>query len=123
MPNQPGNEQNEISEAQLERWVYEAFRLAAKVAPESEEEIARLEQELAGNPTQLPASLQNAQAVYERITNRRDHQQPVMKLPVSSGATENLARAARDGKTIPPEIEKLMQQDRERAHRDKHTKE
>lgn len=76
------------------------LRLAGLGLPKTKAEVAAAERWLAENPVKLPASLTDPEAVFRRpaanVLRFPDKAQP-------TPATEHLARAARDGKEIPPE--------------------
>jgi hypothetical protein len=80
------------------------------LVPETEEAVARAEAELSATPMPLPPDLQDADAVW-RAANR-PHPLP---LPVDESVGNTLARAAREGGAVTPEIEARMREDRRRA--------
>jgi len=117
MPRPEENDRNTPSDAQTERWVYDALRLEGRLLPASNEEIAELEAEIAADPVALPESLQDAAAVYERI-HKRTRPPSAIPSPVQNDAVEGLARAAREGGEITPEVQAQMREDREAAERE-----
>ena len=88
------------------------------ILPLSEAEVARAERELAEQGVMLPEGLRDVKAVFER--EEREGEVVVRPLPSSGspylGAT--LARAAREGGEITPEVEERMRRDREAAERE-----
>lgn len=92
------------------------LRLAGLGLPKTKAEVAAAEKWLAENPVKLPASLTDPEAVFRRpaaaVLRFPDQAQP-------TSAAEHLARAARDGEEIPPDVEQRMREDREKAERDR----
>ena len=99
---------------QLEQQVYEAFLARGWIIPQTEGDVSRAEAEMAADEhKELPpelcdpyAVLRRAQGVGGRVTALQ---------PVDPETSELLARAARAGKDIPPEIDERMRRDREMA--------
>lgn len=88
------------------------------ILPLSEAEVARAERELAEEAVTLPDGLRDVAAVFEG--EEREGEVILGPLP-SSGSPyldATLARAAREGGVITPEIEERMQRDREAAERE-----
>lgn len=95
------------------------LRLAGLGLPKTKAEVAAAEKWLAENPVTLPASLDDPETVFCRPAAN------VLRFPAKdqpTPATEHLARAARDGREIPPEVEQRMREDREKAERDRKPK-
>ena len=95
------------------------LRLAGLGIPKTEAEVAATEEWLTETPVKLPASLDDPEAVF------RPRADNVLRFPSEdkpTTATAHLARAARDGKEIPPDIEQRMREDREKAERDRKPK-
>ena len=95
------------------------LRMAGLGLPKTEAEVAAAEKWLAENPMRLPASLLDPEAVFRRAsagTKRFGTKRQ------TAATTENLARAAREGAEIPPDVEKRMREDREKAERDRKPK-
>ena len=82
------------------------------IPPTSEAEVAACEVELPEAP--LPASLADADAVLGR-PDKPIGAPGTLKLPDRPDIESTLRRAARQGGTIPPEIEDKMRRDREQA--------
>jgi hypothetical protein len=101
---------------QLERTVHDAMLLRGWLIPTSEEQVLRAESELADHSVELPKELEDPACVLDAIADCV--QEPRLRLPVNREAAENLARAAREGGEIPPEIEERMRVDREKAERE-----
>ena len=102
---------------ELELQVYEAFLARGWIIPQTEADVSRAEAEIAvGEYEELPSKLRDPYAVLKRSSER---QAKVLSLQQADDdeMTEQMARAARFGKDIPPEIEERMRQDREAAER------
>lgn len=106
----------EPGEDEVERLVYDAMRSSGWLPPETEEDVARAEEELAREPVPLPEDLKDPSAVIQRLT-RCEPRSP-LGLPSSAETEGNLARAAREGGEIPEEAEERMRADREAAERE-----
>lgn len=101
----------------LELQVYEAFLARGWIIPQTEAEVSRAEAEMMEECEELPAELRDPYAVLGRASETRAK---VLALqPVDDDETpKQLARAAREGKDIPPEIEERMRHDWEAAERE-----
>jgi len=100
----------------LEQQVYEAFLARGWIIPQTEGDVSRAEVEMASEEDQeLPAELNDPYAVLKRASQARP--KVVALNPTVNDTPELLARAAREGKDIPPDIEELMRNDREVAER------
>jgi hypothetical protein len=98
--------------------VHQALRSLGWVTPECEDDVRRAEAELSGNATPLPESLTNAGAVFkDKAAGGLADVKPV-SFSADPVAGENLARAARQGGKVPPEIEDRMHRDRQEAERE-----
>ncbi|MDY7011938.1 MAG: hypothetical protein SVV80_14500, partial [Planctomycetota bacterium] len=98
--------------------VYRAMRLLGWTVPECEDDVRRAEVELSASATPLPESLTDAGAVFEGQTARGLTNVKPVSFSADPATEENLARAARQGGKIPPEIEQRMQCDRQEAERE-----
>lgn len=97
--------------------VHQALKSIGWTIPECEDDVRRAEAELSGSATPLPKSLTDAGAVFDRRPGSSNiTPKPLAASPVYE-VEDNLARAARQGGTIPPEIEQRMRRDREDAER------
>jgi len=102
---------------ELELQVCEAFLARGWIIPQTEADVSRAEAEMAAEVCEeLPSKLRDPCAVLRRSLERRAK---VLSLQPAEDdeTTEHMARAARSGKAIPPEIEERMRQDRETAER------
>jgi hypothetical protein len=95
--------------------LYDAMRRKGWLLPTTEEEVKVAEQELNQHPVELPLELRDPLRVL-----RAEHRHDTV---LSVGAdqyeeSEELARAARGEKPLSPEIEQLMQEDRDTAEQD-----
>jgi len=92
------------------------------VLPQCEGEVARAEEELTALRIALPEELRDAAAVFEREDDEGEGEGEVILGPLPSSASAyldaTLARAAREGGEISPEIEERMRRDREAAERE-----
>lgn len=110
----PGDKGHETLDAD----VHQALKSLGWTVPECEDDVRRAEAELSGSATPLPESLTNAGAVFkEKAAGRLANVKPV-SFSADPAAGENLARAARQGGKIPPEIEDRMHRDRQEAERE-----
>ena len=104
--------------------VYEALKSAGWAVPQSEDAVRRADEALAGGTVVLPESLRDPQAVLERGPRGEAVEPRALAFPSAGEAAEDLARAAREGGEVPPEIEEIMGRDRRAAEeafdRDEH---
>lgn len=110
-----GNRPNQGDE-QLEREVFEALRQEGWILPETEQEVRLAEEDLERAPVVLPPELSDPSDVLKRVG------QPVRFKSLAPGAGDqriesDLARAARESGTIPPDVEERMRRDRQEAER------
>jgi hypothetical protein len=98
----------------LERELLLAIRAEGWLAPETEQEVLEAEKKLASERTTIPTSLDHPRELLYRAGSVRaiHFSQPKIE---SARETENLARAAREGGTISPEVEERMKKDRDAA--------
>ncbi len=98
--------------------VHQAMRSLGWLVPECEDDVRRAETQLAGTAPPLPAELADAAAVFQgKLGGGAPDMGPIAFGP-DAQAEGNLARAARQGGKIPPEIEDRMRRDREDAERE-----
>jgi len=119
MERQPRKDKNSEDQAQaeFEQDLHTAMRLSGWVLPETDEEVAAAEESSAETPP-LPSELIDPYAVLQRAQSG-----PKLLAKVTHSTPEieaNLARAAREGGEIPPDVENLMEADREAAEQKKH---
>jgi hypothetical protein len=100
---------------QVERLAYEALRRSGELFPITPEDVARVEKQLGDVPEPVPRSLLTPPDLSASPALRRLR---LVSSPLDAETQKNLARAAREGKAIPPEIEERMRRDREAAERD-----
>lgn len=103
-----------VASEQLEDLIHEAMLHLGWVLPVTPEDVARIEAKL-DEKAELPPTLRDPYALFDRET--RTQPQPPLTLS-NDDVVECLARVAREGKAIPPEIEARMRHDREHAERD-----
>ena len=89
------------------------------VIPVTPEEVAWAEQANSSIQSgELPQSLADPYAVLDAPRVKLRFAEPIQSHPIDEQVTENLGRAARDGKAITQEVEEKMQADREAEERD-----
>ena len=97
--------------------VHQAMRSLGWVVPEYEDDVRQAEAELSAIAAPLPKLLGDAEAVFkDKATGGLANVKPI-SFSADPVAGENLARAARQGGKIPPEIEDRMHRDRQEAER------
>ena len=107
----PNDEGHETFQADI----YQAAKSLRWVVPECEDDVRRAEADLSAGAPPLPESLTDPATVLEgRTAGDRDGARPSLS-PPDAQAEQNLARAARKGAKIPPEIEERMCRDRDAA--------
>jgi len=102
----------------LEREVDEAMTSLGWKVPQTEDEVLRAEAELAENPAPLPDELTDPAEVFDRAPGQTEAGTGPLLFPTDQDIEADLARAARDGGPIPPEIEEVLRRDREAAERE-----
>lgn len=101
---------------EMEQLVHEYLRRCGKLIPQAPEEVAAAEEWLNQQDIQVPKSLQSLDggSLSSKLALPR-----VIPIPIQSTEVgEYLARAAREGKTISPEVEEQMKHDREQKERE-----
>jgi hypothetical protein len=101
----------------FEEDLYKALRLEGLLLPETEEEVSVAEAR--GLTDAPPLELRDSHAVLKRVKARRPRTRPGGRT-ASAEIEDNLARAAREGGRIPPDVERVMQLDRDAAERKKY---
>jgi len=101
----------------LESEILRAMHDEDWLAPETEDAVTRAEARLAGEKVTIPTSFERPRDLLRhsgkiRIIRRSERSE-------QNEARENLARAAREGGKISPEIEERMKADRDHAERKK----
>ena len=99
-----------------ERDVRAALAAMGWVPPASEGDVAATEAQLREEPVELPARLADAAAVLEHPAPGAEA--TALRLPDAPDIDATLARAAREGGTVTPEIEEIMRRDRAAAERE-----
>ena len=98
----------------LQRNVHEALKSLGWAVPECEDGVSRAEAQSPAAGPALPEALGDAGAVLDGkgggLASARPH-----GFADDAASEENLARAAREGGKIPPEIEERMRRDRKAA--------
>ena len=103
-------------DAELLGDVHAALTSLGWIPPQSEADVARAEQELAA--AELPDALADAKAVFERPVAPSRANIPCLPSAADPYIDATLARAAREGGPIAPEIEERMRRDRGAAERE-----
>ncbi len=108
------NKRNRLTEGELGDAVYAALRRTGAVVPTNEETVAAAELWVAIDGPPLPAELLDVPRV---LATRHPDSWPtgLIRPWDSSSMDATLARAAREGGTLSPEIEEVMRRDREIA--------
>ena len=99
------------TDEEVERLIQEAVRKLGWSIPATIEDVKRLEEELGAENVELPESLRDP----EQLLDSRRPSIPLSSGPRVSDTEENLAQAARFGRTIPDETMARMENDREAA--------
>lgn len=95
----------------LDQAIHDTMRLGGWVLPKFPKEIERSEQLMAEEPVKLPQGLADPFAILSRPSRRPRFSVPLPE-SASGSAEQNLARAAREGGDIPPEVQEQMAKDR-----------
>lgn len=99
-----------------EQVVHDYLCRTGRLIPQTVEDVAAAEAWVARQNIELPESLK-LQSGY--FLSRKPKTQKVLKFTdPSSGVPEGLARAAREGNAIAPEVEEQMKKDRELKERE-----
>lgn len=118
MTNRPSKANCHDAETQVEILVFEYLRRQGKIIPQTPEDVARAEAWLLSKRSSAPERLRsfspNAPSPCASI--RTASKTPLM---APNGTAQNLARAAREGKAISPQVSEQMRRDREEAERGK----
>ncbi len=102
----------------LEHEVQQAAAALGWTVPQTEDEVRQAESELTKHPTDLPEAMRDLGSALERAEQRQSSVPHPLPLPGDPTIEQNLARAAREGGPIPPEIEARLRRDREAAERE-----
>jgi len=101
----------------LETDVHEAMRALGWVPPQCEDDVHAAEAELDLAAVRLPAALADPPAGRAGRPGGSERVGPPLRFPADPDIDATLARAAREGGQVPPEIEQIMRRDREAAER------
>jgi len=104
-------------EAKLERLLLDACRATGKLFARTEREVASEEQRQENMQLDLPEALRDSESTWRRMQEPRAV--ALSTLPVDAETCDNLARAARQGKAIPQDVEDQMHRDREKAEQER----
>jgi hypothetical protein len=116
--NEPSDESQDAVNKDLLDGINEAMTSLGWTVPQCEDDVRRAEERLDEAPAPLPASLEDPNVVFNRPDDQTRAEPDVVLFPSDPLIEENLARAAREGGPIPPEIEERMRRDREAAERE-----
>lgn len=111
---QPENNGPLQSKVNVERHVFDAMRSLGWIIPTTEEDVAFAEAMLSREVVELPEELKDPYPILESI-DADCPPIPAAPVPRDAQVEENLARAAREGGDIQPEIEQQMRRDRQAA--------
>lgn len=106
---------------ELDAKILAALEKMGAVIPVTSEAVKLAEEYLDKNPISLPAHLQDPHSVLGETTSqnggKQDRKVVSFVSPYQDAIEQDLARAARKGGEILPEIEEKMRRDREQAER------
>jgi hypothetical protein len=113
------NAETKLDDGTLEREIYRAMRAEGWLAPETIPEVLAAEKSLENH--QVDVSDTSFERLRARLRRSGTGQLVQMKAPrtVPSDFSANLARAAREGGELSPEIELAMKRDRDAAELEK----
>ena len=102
----------------LEKELFEALKRFGWTIPQTEREVEKAEEEIERNLVTLPNSLRDPSKLLDKLHNPS---QPLTHRSSLTDSTtmEQLARAAREGGEITPEVEERMRHDRKAAEEKK----
>lgn len=100
------------SDPNMERQLHHALETLGWLIPTTPDRIELAEHE--AHAECLPGLLRDPDHLLQRLQSDRLHARLLGNLS-NGGASKNLARAAREGKIIPGDVEERMRADRERA--------
>ncbi len=115
---QNNNSGNEGVSEHFEDQVFRTHVEKGHIIPETESEVRLAEERMEKKSQPLPEALRDGQTILARIKNKtKTASEKVVPMPPShyAEAGEELARAARKGAEIPPEIEEKMRRNRAKA--------
>ena len=116
--SQRREEREERELAALEARVHEALRADGLMVPRTEDEVRRAEAELARDPVELPEALKEPPEIGAPADAGGGHALEPTRLRGPARIYDDMARAAREGRSIPAEIEEVLRRDREAAERE-----
>jgi len=102
----------------LDREVLQAMRAEGWLVPEAVQEVLEAERTLADAGISRNSSVERPRDLL-RTANKVRSIRPSHPVTSSSGISDNLARAAREGGEISSEVEERMRRDRDAAEADK----
>jgi hypothetical protein len=116
----PDHKSTSEDDPALCRQVLAALDSLGWLPPRDESAVAASERELAGRAVPLPAELASPKAAWAWAWARGKAARPAggpatLKLPHAPDVEAGLARAAREGGRLTPEIEEAMRRDRQAA--------
>ena len=113
--SQQKNNKSKVSSADispLEIMLHNVLRASGRIVPQTEDEVAQAEAVIDESSVNLPDRLNTPP---KGFSNRRESNVTDTSSAPDTPATEGLARAARKGADIPPDILKRMKEDRLKA--------
>jgi len=113
----PMSRKRKSDRGNLEPDVYCALQAIGWIPPEVEPDVESVQSELAQDDVSLPDALRDSEAVLAGDINRGSAASAPIAFAPDPETDQDMARAAREGGPIPPEIEKIMRKDRLAAER------
>lgn len=98
--------------------VGEALRSMGWLVPSCEDDVAEAERRQAERPAALPEELREPRAAFDRAARPGTGGPRPVQFAGDYAVDATLARAAREGGRLTPEIEEAMRRDREAAERE-----
>ncbi len=92
-----------------------ALKSMGWLVPESEEQVRQAEASLADSSAAIPEDLVDPEAVWRRASEVSQSGSGSLGFPADQATEQHMARAAREGGEISPEIEDKMHRDRKDA--------
>ncbi len=124
MDNRQQNRQSGEDSGRLNQDVYATLKSMGWLVPESEEQVRQAEAALADSSAAIPEELVDPEAAWRQASKVSHSESGSLGFPADPATEQHMARAAREGGEVAPEIEDKMHRDREDAeepfHEDEH---
>jgi hypothetical protein len=118
-PNRPDNGHGAYDGEDVEGVVEDALISLGWIVPQTEADVLRAESEIGLRPVPLAEGLANPASAWEHQPEPRRPRPEILQFPGDEEIAADLARAAREGGRIPPELEEILRRDREAAERER----